>query len=103
MIDREKVLEGMKELCEYLYHEYKVCYHGDEEDIYNRFPIANNALNLLEEQEAVEPKIVSSAKGFFYTCGTCGQGLVEVRDTVSFDDRKRIRFCTWCGKKVKWE
>ena len=51
MTEREKVLNDLRELCEYLFHEYKVCYHGDEEDTYNRFLVANNALNLLKEQE----------------------------------------------------
>lgn len=52
MVDREKVLNDLQELCEHLFHEYKICYKGDEEDTYNRFLIANNALNLLKEQEA---------------------------------------------------
>lgn len=50
MPDREKVIDELKELCEYLFHEYKVCYHGDAEDTYNRFLIANNALELLKDQ-----------------------------------------------------
>ncbi len=50
MPDRKKVLNDLQELCEYLFHEYKVCYKGDEGDIYNRFLIANNALDLLKEQ-----------------------------------------------------
>lgn len=49
MSDREKVLNDLQELCEYLFHEYKVCYKGDEEDTYNRFLAANNALNLLKK------------------------------------------------------
>lgn len=57
MTDRDKVIEELKELCEYLFHEYKTCYHGDEEDTYNRFLSANNALNLLEEQE---PKVLTA-------------------------------------------
>ncbi len=51
MPDREKVIQGLQELTDYLFHEYKVCYHGDEEDCYNRFLQADNALNLLKEQE----------------------------------------------------
>lgn len=55
MTEREKVLNDLRELCEYLFHEYKVCYHGDEEDTYNRFLVANNALNLLKhDQETIE-------------------------------------------------
>ena len=95
MTDRAKIIEGLE-----------MSYKYSNVDEYNTLvpqQLVLDAIALLKEQEAVEPKIVPSAKGIFYTCGTCGLGLVEVRDTVSYDDRKRIRFCTWCGKKVKWE
>lgn len=52
VVDRGKVIQGLLELIDHLFHEYKVCYHGDEEDCYNRFLQANNAMNLLNEQEA---------------------------------------------------
>ena len=65
--------------------------------------IVRDALELLKEQEAVEPKTEPSAKGYWYTCGVCGWWLFEVRDTVRFDDRKRIHFCASCGRSVKWE
>ena len=58
---------------------------------------------LLKEQEAVEPETRPSAKGFWFTCGACGWWLFEVRDTVHFDDRKRIHFCASCGRRVNWE
>jgi len=64
---------------------------------------AHDALVLLKEQEAVEPITEPSAKGYWYTCGVCGWWLFEVRDTVHFDDRKRIHFCASCGRSVKWE
>lgn len=51
MINKEKVIKELGELCEYLFRDYKVCYHVDEEDAYNRFLIADNALDLLKEQE----------------------------------------------------
>ena len=51
MADYKKALNDLQELCEYLFHEYKVCYKGDEEDTYNRFLAANNALNLLQEEQ----------------------------------------------------
>ena len=72
--------------------------HSDEQLI----EFAHDALVLLKEQEAVEPKTEPSAKGYWYTCGACGWWLFEVRDTGHFDDRKRIRFCASCGREVKW-
>lgn len=65
--------------------------------------MAEGLKELLKEQEAVEPKTEPSAKGYWYTCGVCGWWLFEVRDTVHFDVRKRIRFCPSCGRAVKWE
>ena len=58
---------------------------------------------LLKDQEAIEPKTEPSAKGYWYICGACGWWLFEVRDTVHFDGRKRIRYCASCGRSVKWE
>ncbi len=85
MSDREKVIEELKELCEYLFHEYKVCFHGDEEDTYNRFLSANNALELLKEQEAVKPM-----NGWL--CGQCGCRIYQ-----------DANYCYNCGRKVKWD
>lgn len=68
-----------------------------------RKPMMRDALALMKEQEAVEPKTEPSAKGYWFTCGVCGWWLFEVRDTVHFDDSKRIHYCASCGKAVKWE
>lgn len=57
----------------------------------------------LKEHEAVEPRTEPSAKGYWFTCGACGWWLFEVRDSVHFDDRKRIHYCASCGQAVKWE
>ena len=57
---------------------------------------------LLKEHEAVVPDTRPSAKGYWYTCGNCGWGLFEVRDTVHFDDRERVHYCASCGRAVKW-
>lgn len=39
MADREKVISGLQELSDYLFHdhEYRVCYKGDEANCYERF------------------------------------------------------------------
>lgn len=79
MSDREKVMQGLQELIDYLFHEYKVCYHGDEEDCYNRFLQADNAMNLLKEQE-------KSKK-----CKYCGR-----------DIGKNWAWCAWCGRTVNY-
>ena len=95
MPDREKVLNDLRELCEYLFHEYKVCYQGDEEDTYNRFLAANNALNLLKEQEAVEPILKREGRNKYYNyyvCPCCDEEVV-------YDQN----YCSECGAKFMWE
>ena len=107
MIDPEKVIRALercaKGTCPSLFsEEYRDCEYTTGN--YCRMDqVCADALELLKEQEAVEPKTEPSAKGYWYTCGACGWWLFEVRDTVHFDDRKRIRFCASCGQAVKWE
>lgn len=94
MSDSEKVMNDLQELCEYLFHEYKVCYKGDEEDTYNRFLAANNALNLLkEQQEAVEPEVeILNEIDRIYRCPKCHKAFFY----------KNQKYCDCCGQKVKW-
>ena len=99
MDDRGKVIEGLKELCEYLFHEYKTCYHGDEEDTYNRFLAANNALELLKEQEA-EPGhwiVLENQPNAGVYCSEC--------NTKIFDHypmkKKYSYFCPHCGTRME--
>ena len=98
MIDRDKVIDGLKELCEYLFHEYKVCYHGDVEDTYNRFLIANNALELLKEQKPITPTVNEFGKAY---CGNCGENVGIFGKTLNVC--VRMRYCPECGKAVKWD
>lgn len=94
MTEREKVLNDLQELCEYLFHEYKVCYQGDEEDTYNRFLVANNALNLLKQQEAVEPEVeVMNEIDRLYRCPKCHKCFFY----------KKQKYCDQCGQAVKWD
>lgn len=94
MPDREKVLNDLQELCEYLFHEYNVCYKGDEGDTYNRFLAANNALNLLKEQGAVEPILKRKGKSKMYNdyvCPVCDNEVVYEQC-----------YCSECGKPFLW-
>ena len=97
MIDREKTSLGIREML------MRDTWRDIDANRSRYQHILNDALALLKEQEAVEPKTEPSAKGYWYTCGACGWWLFEVRDTVHFDDRKRIRYCASCGRSVKWE
>lgn len=64
---------------------------------------AEACLELAEAQDAIQPGMEMDARGFFFTCGVCGWRLFHVCDTVHFDDRKHVRYCASCGKRVKWE
>ena len=53
MADRAKVLQDLQELSLYLFGEYKISTKEHEEEAYNRFLAANNALGLIKGQKAV--------------------------------------------------
>ena len=92
MPDREKVITGLeccmnhkshvKQCGACPYRENRLC----EEDL------GNDIFALLKENEAVEPKrgFANTQKAWF--CGACGFRL-----------NRAGRFCSKCGKKVKWE
>lgn len=63
-----------------------------------------DALNLLKEQEAVEPRIAQDVDGIFATCGNCKGKLWKMMclEFVVNPDEKP-RFCPRCGKAVKWD
>ena len=98
MIDVEKVIKELHDARRYLEDK-----EWSDRGASPHIDAINDALAMLKEQEAVEPKTEPSAKGYWYTCGSCGWWLFQVCDTVHFDDRKRIHFCTSCGRSVKWE
>ena len=88
MPDREKVIDGL----EYLVTAY--AFHGDDAQC------LGGAIDLLKEQEPVEPKIsntaipVSKTAVRFvktYWCGACGEAI-----------NQSDAYCRKCGKAVKW-
>lgn len=81
MADREKVMSWLEGLAE---PDWRV-FHSDSE-VQN---IAKSALELLKEQEAVEPL---SDPYVYWRCGSCGR-------EIGF----KHNFCEWCGRSVKWE
>ena len=101
MIDKEKVIKGLEELCEYLFREYKICYHGDEEDTYNRFLIANNAITLLKEQDAKTGKWIEQ-DGYdgdvYYDCSACSESWVMIDGTPQ---ENGMLYCPHCGAKME--
>ena len=58
--------------------------------------IAKETLDLLKEQEAVEPNAYMDGLVQRFTCGKCGKHLLYAK--WGRDD-----FCSKCGQAVKWE
>ena len=96
MPDREKVLKGLEACrktdcinCPYFALEKKVC-------LINY--LLTDAIEMLKEQEAVEPYITGSGESFetaetwWYECGNCNKPI-DPND----------KFCRHCGQAVKWE
>ena len=88
MTDREKVIKGLEI---YLkgnlrckgcpYPNNGLC--GDQ--------LMADALALLKEQEAVEPKRIDGKRNHFIKCGNCNTDLMS-----------GMKYCPECGKAVKW-
>ena len=116
MIDREKVIKALKcrkdadnrcgNPCEYTgFCHYAKAIRGSDGEIYlpyicDRERICADSLALLEEQEAVKPKLVGES---MWRCGKC-EALLGWEDfTPSGIELVQYKFCPECGKKVKWE
>ncbi len=97
MADREKVIYSIERCichvpdacrdCGYDNHEYNECVEK----------LLRDALELLKEQEPVEPKCEN--------CGECGYTLHR----INYDGPDKglrhewFRFCPSCGKAAKWD
>ena len=89
MPDMKSVMSGLEGLIDSNWWMF----HSDSE-VRN---IAKEALELIKEREAVEPKKENDGNpepwaSWWYVCGDCGQPI-----------DKMDRFCRRCGKQVKWE
>ena len=86
MTDHEKVMSWLEGLTDEDWRRY----HSDSE-VRN---IAKEAMELLKEQEPVEPRIQTSSSGvtLWHICGNCNT-------PISPNDK----FCHECGRAVKWE
>ncbi len=98
MSDREKVIGLLQETAEY-FRECR-CNASFASKAENHFwelqNAANEAVELLKEQETVEPIISGMEEhdglgSWWYQCGKCEM-------PIDYGDR----FCRHCGKAVKW-
>ena len=90
MINREKVIEGLKEIVDSDWMWRKADYWA---------LICKNALALLEEQEPMKPIVTEGAYDddfpgatLWYSCGECS-APIDYKD----------KYCWHCGRAVKWD
>ena len=96
MVDRENVIEALERCINGNHDGCQYKYGGAATFEHCRSDLMRDALALLKEQEAVEPKWfrdMHNPAGAF-RCGACEEIIVE----------KNIDFyCPKCGRKVKWD
>ena len=90
MAELEKVIKQISaeiKLAEYVNKDYQTI----------DLQLLKDVLELLKEQEEVEPKKTAYQRvdhklAFRYRCGLCDQSIFN-----------SFKFCPFCGRKVKWE
>lgn len=105
MTEREKVIGLLKETAEY----FRECRSNAsfaskaENHFWELQNAANEVVNLLKEQEAVEPYMDYDGHDV-WRCGNCGATIFHIEQSQADEDWKNYaKFCRQCGKKVKWE
>lgn len=101
MPDMEKVIKGLEEAETML---TKAIDRDGEMSVIEAFYCYNrvtNALALLKEQDAIEPKTLEHKDGWIeYYCGNCKtylfQDNAEIRSII-----ERPKYCSMCGHAVK--
>lgn len=102
MSDRQKVIKGLECIAQQPQNgtcggcAYFRPYRDDPDCGWcDRVAIANDALTLLREQEAVKPISAHVWAHTFGRCGNCEAPLPALEGL-------RSKFCWMCGKAVKW-
>ena len=105
MADRKKAIKGLEmclasideaecpEECPY----YETCRNYENRVIFQ--PVMRDTLELLKEQEPVEPILVGVNT---WICGECGALLGWEEFTQPGLELVENRFCPHCGRRVKW-
>ena len=98
MNDREKVIKELHRMADVI-NQYDDMLSVDNVDSW----VILDALDLLKEQEAVEPSFKQDEKGIFiWCCGSCGAYMYHIYDGID-KAKEYAKYCRQCGKKVKWE
>lgn len=102
MADIKETIQGLYALKTYLASktiEETIEENGPaSESLIGMQKVVDSAVNLLKEQEAVEPIKMQRMDNFsyfvsYFLCGNCRYEL----------EGKDVMFCSHCGREVKWE
>jgi len=107
MIDREKVIKGLKAYVDCYDNRHSMCKsdcllysHGDCAKYVIKY--INEAISMLKEQEAVKPHY--NPRSNWYECGACRYSMTSGMHCRSeLIPAYKVGFCAKCGKAVKWE
>ena len=93
MIDREKVIKGLKCCCDTGMCFHGCPYHEVSQNIWDcTSQLALGALELLKEHEPVPVIQREVMHMLVWCCGSCGVAITD-----------GDKFCRMCGREVKWE
>ena len=88
-MDREKVIKGLHDIGGFVAGRIGI---GQAR---NFLRTIDDAIEILKEQEAVEPTSYMDGLVQRFTCGKCGKHLLYAK-------WGRDNFCSKCGQAVKW-
>lgn len=91
MPDREKVIEGLTEIYDEAYDRWVHRQYIEDKLITLIGDYIPNALALLREQDAIEPREQEETRTWI-VCGNCSQHLIS-----------KWLWCPYCGRRVKWD
>lgn len=99
MIDREKVIKGL-EICANRVPGKYDCTECPYEINGNwcEINLTNDAISLLKEQEPVKPIINEYGEAF---C-VCGENVGIIPNSKNLP-KIRSKYCSECGRRMKWE
>lgn len=92
----EKVIKGLETIKQFF--GYGLPSTAEMFDSY--YGILNDAIAMLKEQEAIEPRRDANCVRMF-RCGVCGE-YVGFIDSDLGDPNEQDNYCRNCGRPVKW-
>lgn len=105
MPDRDEVIKGLEDVDKYFHRMTEVCYHGDEGTFCELKEKVVGALEMLKEQEPVEPVEPTFKQDydgiFVWACGSCGAYMYHIYEGID-KAKEYAKYCRQCGRPVKW-